>query len=92
MSDGKKHMEQVLGEANTRELLKKIDAISQDYGHYVTDFAYGDLHSRKGLSDKERELAIVACLIGQRNTGAPLQVHLKGMLNVGWKPKEVKNF
>ena len=35
------------------------------------------------------ELAAVACLIGQGNTGLPLKVHLNGMLNVGWKKEEI---
>lgn len=41
------------------------------------------------FSDKYRELAAVACLIGQANTGLLLKAHINGMLNVGWQKPEI---
>ncbi|HSW71641.1 MAG TPA: carboxymuconolactone decarboxylase family protein [Gammaproteobacteria bacterium] len=85
---GKQRIREIIGE-KSESIIKMFEAISPDFANYVLDFGYGDLYSRKGFSDKHRELAAVACLIGQGNTGLPLKAHLSGMLNVGWKKEEI---
>lgn len=85
---GKQRMREILGE-KSENIIKMFESISPDFANYILDFGYGDLYSRKGFSDKNRELAAVACLIGQGNTGLPLKSHLNGMLNVGWKREEI---
>lgn len=85
---GLKRLQDILG-VNAIETVKKFEEISPDFANYVVEFAYGDLYERKGIEDKTREVAAVACLIGQGNTGFPLQAHLKGMLNVGWSKSEI---
>lgn len=85
---GKQRIKEVLGE-KSENIIKRFEEISPDFAHYVVDFAYGDLYARNGFSDKYRELAAVACLIGQGNTGLPLKAHLTGMLNVGWTKNEI---
>lgn len=85
---GKKRFSEIIGKKST-EIIKNFEAISPDFAHYILDFGYGDLYARQGFSDKFRELAAVACLIGQGNTGLPLKAHLMGMLNVGWTKEEV---
>lgn len=81
---GKQRIKDILGD-KAENILKIFEEISSEFSHYVVDFAYGDLYARKGLTDKTREIAAVACLIGQGNTGIPLKAHLTGMLNVGWE-------
>lgn len=85
---GKKRIIDILG-AKSENIINELEKISPDFTNYLIEFGYGDLYTRKGLSDKERELAAVACLIGQGNAGLPLKAHLAGMLNVGWKKEEV---
>jgi 4-carboxymuconolactone decarboxylase len=85
---GKQRMKEILGE-KSENIIKMFEAISPDFANYITDFAYGDIYSRKGFLDKQRELAAVACLIGQGNTGLPLKAHLTGMLNVGWTKQDI---
>jgi len=85
---GRKRIKEILGE-KSEEIIKKFESISPDFANYILDFAYGDLYTREGFPDKYRELAAVACLIGQGNTGLPLKAHIKGMLNVGWTKNEV---
>lgn len=82
---GFERFKEVVGE----EVLPALQAASPDFAKLVVDFVYGDLFLREGINDKTREVAIVACLVGQGNTGAPLKTHLKGMLNVGWTPAEI---
>lgn len=85
---GRRRLKEILGE-KSENIIKMFEAISPDFANYVVEFAYGDLYTRKNFSDKYRELAAVACLIGQGNTGLPLKAHLNGMLNVGWSKEEI---
>ena len=85
---GKQRIKEILGEKSVG-IIKMFEEISPDFANYIIDFGYGDLYSRKGFSDKNRELAAVACLIGQGNIGLPLKAHLNGMLNVGWTKEEI---
>lgn len=85
---GIQRMKEILGE-NAEEIVKSFEAVSPDFANYVVEFAYGDLYTRKGFSDMHRELAAVACLIGQKNTGLPLKAHMNAMLNVGWTKADI---
>ena len=85
---GKQRINEILGE-KSEQIISMFEKISPDFANYILEFAYGDLYSRKGFSDKYRELAAVACLIGQGNTGIPLKAHLTAMLNVGWKKEDI---
>lgn len=69
--------------------IKDLQKISPDLARYAVEFTYGKIGSRKILTDKERELAIVSCLIARGNTGSPLRSHLTAMLKVGWHKKEI---
>lgn len=85
---GKQRIKEIIGE-KSEGIIKMFEAISPDFANYVLEFGFGDLYSRKGFSDKHRELVAVACLIGQGNTGLPLKTHLGAMLNVGWTKEEI---
>lgn len=85
---GKQRINEVLG-TNADNIIKMFESVSPDFANYVVDFAYGDLYTRPGFTDKYRELAAVACMIGQGNTGLPLKAHLRGMLNTGWTKNEI---
>lgn len=76
---GKQRIKQIIGE-KSENILKVFEEISPDFANYIIEFGYGELYTREGFSDKYRELAAVACLIGQGNTGLPLKAHLNGML------------
>lgn len=89
MNQGEKRMREILGE-KSEQIIKTLRNISPDFADYVVNYAYGDIYSREpGLPDKAREVAVVANLMGQGNTGLPLKLHLRGMLNVGWTQNEV---
>ena len=86
---GQQRLKEILGQENAEKIIQTLKGVSPDFTDYIVNFAYGDLYARKGLADKMKEMAAVACLIGQGNTGVPLKAHLKGMLNVGWTKEEV---
>ena len=53
------------------------------------DHVWGGLWNRPGLELKYRSLAVVAALAA---IGRPheLQIHLRGALNLGWTPEELR--
>lgn len=85
---GKKRILEILGPSaeNTLEMLSEV---SKDFTNYIIEVGYADFYNRKDFSDKNREIAAVACLIGQGNTGLPLKAHIKAMLNVGHSKKDI---
>jgi 4-carboxymuconolactone decarboxylase len=85
---GLKRIQEILG-TKAIDLVENFKKISPDFANYIVEFAYGDLYDRKGITDKSRELAAVANLVGQGNTGLPLKAHISGMLNVGWTKEEI---
>lgn len=85
---GLKRITEILGQ-DGRLLFHQLKGVSEDYARYAAEFAYGELYSREGLSDKMRELAAVACLIGQGSNTHPLKAHINGMLTVGWTQREI---
>lgn len=85
---GKQRIKEIIGD-RAEGLIKMFEAISPDFANYIIEFGYGDIYARPNFSDKYRELAAVACLIGQGNTGLPLKAHINGMLNVGWNMQEI---
>ena len=85
---GIKRMQEILG-PQAPALVEKFEAISEDFSKYIVELAYADFYTREGISDKMRETAVVAALIGQGNTGLPLKAHLQGMLNVGHTKGEI---
>lgn len=86
---GLKRLREVIGTQTSDSFIENFSKISPDFVNYIIDFAYGDLYERKGITDKTRELAVVASLIGQGATDLPLKLHVHGMLNVGWTQAEV---
>jgi 4-carboxymuconolactone decarboxylase len=85
---GPKRLHDILGN-NSETIIENFKKTSPDFANYIVDFVYGDIYARPGLSDKMREMAAVACLIGQGNTALPLKTHLQAMRRVGWEKNEI---
>lgn len=83
-----KRCREILGK-DAEQIMNGFREISPDFAEYIMQIIFGDLYQREGLTDKDRELAVVANLIGQGKTEFPLRVHIGGMLNVGWTEQEV---
>ena len=70
----------------TRESLKDI---SPELARFVTEFAFGDIYSRPGLSLKTRQLLTIASLVTLGTAPLQLKSHIKGALNVGCTREEI---
>lgn len=61
--------------------------IAPDLSKYVVEFAFGDIYSRPGLSDKQKVLTTITALVAQ---GKPqIEMHIKTGLTVGLTPEEI---
>ncbi len=78
----------ILGE----DALKKVEDLastSSDFSRYIIEFVYGDIYEREKLSHRDRELAVVASMLGRGVLTNGFRLHIKGMLNVGWTHEEL---
>jgi 4-carboxymuconolactone decarboxylase len=64
------------------------DDLAPDFGRYTLEYVFGDLAARDGLTDREREIAIIAALTA---LGRPrrLQSHLQIAREVGLTKEEI---
>jgi 4-carboxymuconolactone decarboxylase len=72
-----------------KSFLASLEDVAPDLGTYVMEFAFGDIHSRPGLSLRSREIATIAALTAIGTAGPQLRAHIDGALNVGCTKQEV---
>lgn len=69
----------------TFDSLMDLDSKLEDY---IVEFAFGDIYSRDGLSDKEKTLLTISSLVTQ-GLEPQLTLHVNTGLTVGITPKEI---
>ncbi len=72
-----------------QSVMDGLDDIAPDLGRYVVEFAFGDIHSRPGLGQRERQLVTLAVLVTLGGTEPQLEIHINGALNVGLSAREI---
>jgi 4-carboxymuconolactone decarboxylase len=75
-------------EVHDAKALAAVEGLD-DLGRLIIEVVYGDLYTRPALSDRDRELAVVAALVASGRS-AQLPQHLRGALNVGVTPDELR--
>ncbi len=79
----------VLGDTHVDRSHAIADAFSRDLQDFITRYAWGAVWSRPGLSLRERSIVTLALLAGLvRSEELPL--HVRGALNNGLTPEEIK--
>jgi len=68
------------------EALKRFDP---DFANFLNEQLFGGIWSRPGLELKTRSMITIAALIAL-NRGPELRIHMRGGLNLGIKPEELK--
>ncbi|MDL2222682.1 carboxymuconolactone decarboxylase family protein [Bacteroidales bacterium OttesenSCG-928-M11] len=63
---------------------------SPELVQFTLEYAFADIHSRKGLDKKYRQIATVAALATLGNAPSQLKFHINGALNVGVTGDEIK--
>lgn len=85
---GLKKLAEIDGEAGER-VIESLKNISPELGDYIIEFVFGEIYCRGVISDKERELAVIAALASMGNAVPQLKVHLHAALNTGSSPAEI---
>lgn len=63
---------------------------SPELVQFTLEYAFADIHSRKGLDRRYRQIATVAALATLGNAPSQLKFHITGALNVGVTADEIK--
>lgn len=71
-------------------LKKAYRDISPELVNFVIEYGYGDIFSRDNLDKKYRQIATIAALATLGNTQSQLNFHIKGALNIGLTPDQIK--
>jgi 4-carboxymuconolactone decarboxylase len=87
--DGAAMRRRVLGEAYVERSARERDPFIGPFYELATEHVWGALWNRPGLDPKYRSLAVIAALVTLGRTHE-LRSHLRGGLNVGWSPDELR--
>lgn len=85
---GNERLNEVDGKVG-ENIIASLDGIAPDLGKYITEFAFGDVYCRDGLSLQEREIITIASLLTAGGCEPQLEVHINGSLNVGVPPEKI---
>ena len=80
---------QVLGDAHVQRSLDAATDFSRDIQELVTEYCWGAVWTREGIDVKTRS-AINLAMLTALNRGHELAVHVRGALNNGMTPDEIK--
>ena len=79
----------VLGEAHVTKASGNINEFNGDFQNFISNYAWGEIWARPGLSKHNRSLITIAMLIAL-NRKAELQMHIKAAFNNGVTVSEIK--
>lgn len=74
---------------NMSSIGSRLMEISPDLNGYIKEFAFGDVHSREGLSPRDHELVIISGLCALGYAAEELKSHINMGLNVGLTQQEI---
>lgn len=79
----------VLGDAYVDASLEKMTDFTRDLQTVITEHAWGDIWTREGLDLKQRSLINIS-LLSALNRPHELELHLRGAINNGCTPGEIR--
>ena len=79
----------VLGDAYVDRTAASRDPFLAPFFDLAIEHAWGAVWTRPGLELKARSLVVVSALVAMGRTHE-LQIHLRGALNNGWTPEELR--
>lgn len=79
----------MFGPAGAEEAHAKASEVGLPLQEYVTEFCFGDVWQREGLTHRERSMITVAMLMGAGRM-KQVQVHLQGALANGVTKEELR--
>ncbi|EPG4958599.1 TPA: 4-carboxymuconolactone decarboxylase [Citrobacter amalonaticus] len=79
----------VLGDAHVDRTVQNLTPLNEEFQHFITRYAWGDIWSRPGLDRHTRSMITIAMLIAL-NREAELKMHLNAAFNNGVTREELK--
>lgn len=79
-----------LDSLQVRKMEENYSDFSPELVKFTFEYAFADIHSRKGLEKKYRQISTVAALATSGNAPSQLQFHINGALNIGITENEIK--
>ncbi|MNG92468.1 4-carboxymuconolactone decarboxylase [Serratia plymuthica] len=79
----------VLGDAHVDRSLDRLSPLNEEFQHFISRYAWGEIWTRPGLARHTRSLITIAMLIAL-NREAELRMHLKAAANNGVTRDEIK--
>ncbi|WP_346828369.1 4-carboxymuconolactone decarboxylase [Serratia inhibens] len=79
----------VLGDAHVDRSLDRLNPLNEEFQHFISRYAWGEIWTRPGLARHTRSLITIAMLIAL-NREAELRMHLKAAANNGVTREEIK--
>lgn len=79
----------VLGDAHVNKANENLNEFNGEFQKFISNYAWGEIWTRPGLSKHNRSLITIAMLIAL-NRKAELQMHIKAAFNNGVSKNEIK--
>lgn len=79
----------VLGDAHVDRANANVNSFNADFQEFITQYAWGEIWTRPGLSKHHRSLITIAMLIAL-NRSTELKMHLRAALHNGVTPAEIR--
>ena len=79
----------VLGNAHVDKASQNINEFNGEFQEFISNYAWGEIWTRPGLSKHNRSLITIAMLVAL-NRKAELQMHIKAAFNNGVSKAEIK--
>ncbi|WNB92138.1 carboxymuconolactone decarboxylase family protein [Bacillus sp. NEB1478] len=70
------------------KISEDLEDIAPDVAKYIIEFAYGEIYSRAGLTNKQRALVTISSLVTQ-GTEPQLELHINTGLTAGLTKEEI---
>jgi 4-carboxymuconolactone decarboxylase len=67
-----------------------LDRMGQPMADWLVDWVFGDVHSRGGLSARERELIILALLTGLGSSDPQVAAHIEALRTLGVPDSDIE--
>jgi 4-carboxymuconolactone decarboxylase len=74
--------------ASVDKLVNEFKELAPDLEGYIVEFAFGEIYTREGLTNKQRTLATISSL-ATLGTEPQLELHINTGLTIGLTPKEI---
>ena len=74
---------------NNSSIGSRLMEVSPDLNGYIKEFAFGDVHSREGLSPRDHELVIISGLCALGFAAEEMRSHINMGLNAGLSRQEI---